>query len=213
VNITGTAIMHAPAGQVWAALTDPAVLARTIPGCERLEPAGPDSYRFTVTAGVASVRGTYTGEVALSQQREPTSLVLTARCAGGPGTVATSIHITLTPAGATTQIGYDADAAVSGLIASVGQRMLASVAGRLGAEFFTSVDQVLTGNADQVLTGNGAAPAEPAPLAVPGPTEVPAMGPTTGGTAAPAFLGGALVGAAATAAGVAIARLIGRRAR
>jgi hypothetical protein len=213
VNITGTAIMHAPAGQVWAALTDPAVLVRSIPGCERLEPAGLDSYRFTVTAGVASVRGTYTGEVALSQQREPTSLVLTARCAGGPGTVATTIHITLTPAGATTEVGYNADAAVGGLIAGVGQRMLASVAGRLAAEFFTSVDQV--------LTGHGAPPANPAPPAVPGPTEVhtevpiagPTAVPTQGATAAPVFLGGALVGAAATAAGVAIARLIGRRAR
>ena len=209
MNISGTVIMHAPAGQVWAALTDPAVLVRTIPGCERLVPAGPDSYRFTVTAGVASVRGTYTGEVALSQQREPTSLVLTARCAGGPGTVATSIHITLTPAGATTEVGYDADAAVGGLIAGVGQRMLASVVGRLTAEFFTSVDQV--------LTGHGAHPASPAPPAVPGPAEVPTAGPTAvptqGATAAPVFLGGALVGAAATAAGVAIARLIGRRAR
>ena len=209
MNISGTAIMHAPAGEVWAALTDPAVLVRTIPGCERLEPAGPDSYRFTVTAGVASVRGTYTGEVALSQQHEPTSLVLTARCAGGPGTVATSIHITLTPAGATTEVGYDADAAVGGLIAGVGQRMLASVAGRLAAEFFTSVDQV--------LTWDGAPPASPAPPSVPGPTEVPTTGrtavPTQGATAAPVFLGGALVGAAATAAGVAIARLIGRRAR
>jgi carbon monoxide dehydrogenase subunit G len=85
MKLTGTATLHAPASQVWAALTDPDVLARSIPGCQRLEPAGPDSYRFTVTAGVASIRGTYTGEVALAQQHEPTSLVLTARGAATTG--------------------------------------------------------------------------------------------------------------------------------
>ena len=68
MKISGAATLHAPAGQVWTALSDPNVLVATIPGCERLEPAGPDSYRFTVGAAVASVQGIYTGEVSLSQR-------------------------------------------------------------------------------------------------------------------------------------------------
>jgi uncharacterized protein len=200
VKLSGTATMHAPPDEVWAALTDPAVLAVTIPGCERLEPAGPDAYLFTLTAGVASIRGTYTGDVALSQQREPTSLVLTARCAGGPGTIATSIHITLTEAGgSTTEVSYDAEAAIGGAIAGVGQRMLASVARLLIGDFLTSVDQV--------LTGDGAAPASLLP-AVPG--QQPA---SAAPQPAAAFVGGALVGAAVTLAGVAVRGLIGRRGR
>jgi uncharacterized protein len=198
MKLSGTATLHAPASQVWAALTDPAVLARSIPGCERLEPAGPDTYRFTVTAGVASIRGTYTGEVALSQQHEPTWLVLTARGAGAPGTVATSIRITLTPADGTTEVSYDADAAIGGLIGAVGQRMLVSVAGLLISEFLTSVDQV--------LTGPRAAPASPAPA----PLTADRSGPAS---PAPAFVRGALAGAAVTLAGVAIRGLIGRRSR
>jgi uncharacterized protein len=223
MKLSGTATLHASASQVWAALTDPAVLARTIPGCERLEPAGPDSYRFTVMAGVASIRGTYTGVVALAQQHEPTSLVLTARGAGAPGTVATSIHITLLPADGTTEVSYDADAAIGGLLAAVGQRMLVSVAELLIREFLTAVDQV--------LTGSGVAPASlaPAPLAAPAspaPMEVPATAvpttavptttvPTTTGPAStgPAFVRGALTGAAVTLAGVAIRGLFGRRSR
>jgi uncharacterized protein len=224
MKLSGTATLHAPASQVWAALTDPAVLARTIPGCERLEPAGLDSYRFTVMAGVASIRGTYTGVVALAQQHEPTSLVLTARGAGAPGTVATSIHITLLPADGTTEVSYDADAAIGGLLAAVGQRMLVSVAELLIREFLTSVDQV--------LTGPGVAPASPAPPPLTAPAspvpaiEVPATtvstttgpantGPTTTGPAStsPAFVRGALTGAAVTLAGVAIRGLFGRRSR
>ena len=47
-----------PARAVWAALNDPAVLVRTIPGCQQLEEVGPDAYRMTLTAGVASIKGT-----------------------------------------------------------------------------------------------------------------------------------------------------------
>jgi uncharacterized protein len=238
MKLSGTATLHAPASQVWAALTDPAVLARTIPGCERLEPAGPDSYRFTVTAGVASIRGTYTGEVTLAQQHEPTSLVLIARGAGAPGTVATSIHITLIPADGTTEVSYDADAAIGGLIAAVGQRMLASVAGLLISEFLTSVDQALTGRG--VVPASLAPPPLTAPASAPATTVVATTGPTatavattgptatavattgptatavatTGPTATgPAFVRGALTGAAVTLAGVAIRGLLGRRSR
>jgi uncharacterized protein len=223
MKLSGTATLHAPASQAWAALTDPAVLARTIPGCDRLEPAGPDSYRFTITAGVASIRGTYTGEVALTQQHEPTSLVLTARGAGAPGTVATSIHITLIPAGATTEVSYDADAAIGGLLAAVGQRMLVSVAGLLIGEFLTALDQVLTGTgaapaslAPAPLTGPGRASASPAPTTTAAASTAPtsiAPATTAPPTTGPAFVRGALAGAAVTLAGVAIRGLIGRRSR
>ena len=87
MKISGVATMHAPAARVWAVLTDPAVLVATIPGCERFEADGPDSYRFAVAAGVASIHGIYTGEVSVSQQREPSSFMLTASGAGEPGTV------------------------------------------------------------------------------------------------------------------------------
>jgi len=216
VKFSGTTTMHAPASSVWAALTDPAVLVATIPGCERLEPAGPDSYHFTVTAGVASIRGTYTGVVAMSQQREPTSLVLTARCAGSPGAIATSIHITLTPGSGTTEVGYVADAVIGGLIAGVGQRMLATVAELLVGDFFTAVDQVLTGTAAGRATAAppAASGAQPVPATPPSTAAATTSAATTGATtSAPAFLGGALAGAAVTLAGVAIRGIIGRRAR
>jgi carbon monoxide dehydrogenase subunit G len=205
MKISGTTTMHAPARDVWSALTDPAVLVAAIPGCERLEPIGTDRYRFTISAGFASIQGTYAGEVTLSQQREPTSFVLTARGAGVPGTVTTSIQVTLSPApDGTTELSYDADAQISGMIAGVGQRMLASVADRLIGEFFASIDQA--------LTRSEAASDQPAPL--PAPTAVPDRRRTPAAPPpAAAFVGGALVGAAVTAAGVVASRLIGRRTR
>ena len=82
MNVSGSAVLHAPRERVWAALQDPAVLVRTIPGCQQLEQVGPDTYRATVMAGVASIKGTYSGDVRLTDQAEPDSFVLRLRCRG-----------------------------------------------------------------------------------------------------------------------------------
>jgi carbon monoxide dehydrogenase subunit G len=54
------AVLHAPADQVWAALLDPAVLVAPSPAASA-RGDGPDSYAMTVTAGVASIKGVYSG--------------------------------------------------------------------------------------------------------------------------------------------------------
>jgi carbon monoxide dehydrogenase subunit G len=220
MKISGAATMHAPAENVWIALNDPAVLVRTIPGCEQLEATGPDSYRLTVTAGVASIQGTYTGEVALSERQEPSSFLMTASGAGGPGTVSTSVQVRLAPNGdGSTELSYDADAVIGGMIASVGQRMLASVAKKMAREFFTAVDDVLTGREALVPAGVGAQVAvagpggEVAGAAVPGVYVAPGRGVRRGGPGGRSFQRGVLVGAAIALAGVAVGSLLGRRAR
>jgi carbon monoxide dehydrogenase subunit G len=194
------------------------VLVTTIPGCERLEPAGPDSYRFTIAAGVASIQGTYTGEVSLSQLQEPSSFVLTARGAGGPGTVTTSVQVRLTPgADGTTELSYDADAAIGGLIAGVGQRMLASVARRTAGQFFSSVDEVLAGRL-AIAASPGTPPLPGAPAAAQPAVYLaparPAVATTTAAaTTGQGFLRGVLIGAAVALAGVAVGAIVGRRTR
>jgi uncharacterized protein len=146
MKISGAATMHAAASEVWAALRDPDVLAAAIPGCERLEPTGPDTYRFTLTAGVAWIRGRYAGDIQLSDQHEPTSFVLSASGAGGPGRASTSVHIWLVPrSDGLTELTYDADGEVGGLIATVGPGLLGVIARRLVGRFFTAVDDVLLG--------------------------------------------------------------------
>ena len=214
MNISGVATMHAPAGRVWAVLTDPAVLTATVPGCERLEATGPGSYRFTVAAAVASIPGVYTGQVSLSQQQEPSSFVLTANGAGGPGTIRTSVQVRLADtADGTTELSYDASAVIGGLIAGVGQRVLSSVARRMAGEFLSSVDDVLAGSA----ASRAAPPAEPGAAAVPAAPPAAHLRPEPGRSfrfpANAGFVPGVLVGAAITLAGVAVRGLIGRRAR
>ena len=146
MKINGTATLNAPRDRVWAALNDPAVLVRTIPGCERLEALGDDRYRMTVTAGVASIKGTYLGEVApdrpgAAAARSPCR----PRAPAHPGRSSADVRVTLDgrpttarPCSATPPT--PSSAAPS---AGSGQRVLAGVAKKTAGEFFKAVDAAL----------------------------------------------------------------------
>jgi hypothetical protein len=99
---------------------------------------------MTVTAGVASIKGTYLGDVALSDPEPPGAFTLKASGAGAPGTVNADVRVTLDEAGdGTTLLSYAADAVVGGAVGGVGQRVLAGVAKKTAGEFFKAVDAVL----------------------------------------------------------------------
>jgi hypothetical protein len=222
MRIAGNATLHAPVETVYAALRDPRVLVRTIPGCERLEQVGEDAYQMTVTAGVASVRGTYAGDVRLTDQRAPHGFVLRASGSGAPGTVSADVTVELSPGeNGTTELTYDADAVVGGMIGGVGQRLLSGVAKRTAGDFFTAVDQVLTGAVEEAVAGDGApltgigeagAPARAAaggagPRVYSAPARRPAALP--GGE----FAAGMVLGAAAALLGALVGGWLARRAR
>jgi carbon monoxide dehydrogenase subunit G len=146
MKITGSATLAAHPHAVWDAFHDPAVLAQCLPGCERLVELGPGRYAMTVTAGVAAIRGTYDGEVALGDPQHPESFTLRATGAGAPGTVDADVVVRLAPStSGGTDLTYDADASVGGAIGGVGQRMLAGVTKKMAGQFFTAVDDCLTG--------------------------------------------------------------------
>lgn len=210
MKFTGQNVLAAPVEQAWDALLDPAVLVRTIPGCERLEATGDNAYAMTVTAGVASIKGTYAGTCELRDLVEHESLVMKLDGAGAPGTIGATVQVRFTPEGSSTRISYDADAVVGGMIGGVGQRMLTSVSRRMAAEFF--------GNVDGVLAGTSPAATAATPVAGPGAPAPAEVGQVFTAPAAPAaagsrqeFLTGVAVGAGLVVLGVIVGGIFGRR--
>ncbi|MFZ5851179.1 MAG: SRPBCC domain-containing protein, partial [Actinomycetota bacterium] len=144
MRVTGYGVLHAPPERVWRALTDPAVLARAIPGCQRLAAAGPDAYRLTLQAAAPVVQGSYAGEVRVAERHPPTSLVLHVEGAGATGTVQAQVTVRLQADGSdATRVDYAADAVVGGAVAGVGQRLLAAAAQRMAGELLEAVDAAL----------------------------------------------------------------------
>jgi uncharacterized protein len=223
MRVAGSATLHAPVETVYDALRDPRVLVRTIPGCERLEQVGEDAWSMTVTAGVASVRGTYAGDVRLTDHRAPHGFVLRATGSGAPGTVSADVTVELSPGDdGTTELAYDADAVVGGMIGGVGQRLLASVARRTAADFFDAVDQVLSGGgAEQEVATAGAPASSHGEPGAPARPDAGGAGPRV--YSAPArsraagiprgeFAAGVVLGAAAALLGALVGGYLARRA-
>jgi carbon monoxide dehydrogenase subunit G len=209
MKISGSNVVDQPVEKVWEALLDPRVLVATIPGCERLESTGENSYAMTVTAGVAAIKGTYNGSCSLSELRERESLVMTLQGAGAPGTVDATVQVRFTEhAPGQTEIAYDADAVVGGMVGGVGQRMLSSVSKRMAGEFFSNVGRAIS-------APPGAAGAAP----VAGTAETSASGapvftaPARAGAISSRddFVKGIAVGAGLVVLGVVIGGIFGRR--
>ena len=218
MKITGSSTLEAPVDKVWEAIQDPAVLARCLPGCESLAVIGEDRYAMTVTAGVAAIKGSYAGEVSLSDKVAPSSLTMRASGAGAPGTIDADVKVQLVPsAGGGTDLSYDADASVGGAIGGVGQRMLAGVTKKMAGQFFTALDHDIAGLAPVGGEGlgatagtEGAAPASgavyPGRSALANANANAAMNPDSGAS----FAVGVLVGGLLALAGVALGARIGR---
>lgn len=145
MEISGTYTVHAPRERVWAALMDPDLLRKTIPGCERLESDGDHAYKMKLTVGVAAIKGTYEGTLRLADLQPPKQYTLIAHGAGSRGSMRGEGVLQLSEAedGAATLLSYRGQAQLGGPIAAVGSRVAGGVAGMLIKMYFGKLDGLL----------------------------------------------------------------------
>jgi hypothetical protein len=143
MTLDGTHLFDAPRDRVWAAFTDPAVLARVTPGCERLDPVGPDEFEATLSVGVAAVKGVYQGRLSLSDRTPPEGYTLRVEGSGRPGFVKGEGRLTLTEEDGKTRVTIHGEAQVGGLIAAVGQRLIGAASRMLLEQFFSALEAEL----------------------------------------------------------------------
>src|SRR3979409_2455744 len=105
--------------QVWEVLLNPDSLRACIPGVESLTETSPDHWDAVLKVGVAAIKGTYKGKVAIVDRQPPTGYTLQVEGSGGPGLVKGPAKITLEPQGEGTLVKVDGDGQVGGMLAGV----------------------------------------------------------------------------------------------
>jgi len=143
--------------RVWSMLLDPNVLARTIPGCERLEPTGEDTYEATMNVGVSAVKGIYTGRIAINEKRPPHHYHISVEGSGTRGFLKGDGTLDLAQQGAHTVVTYRGTAQLGGAIAGIGMRMVGGAAKMLINQFFGAIADELRQQAVQAQAAGSAA--------------------------------------------------------
>ena len=141
MDLEGSYTFEAPRDVVWEALLDPEVLARTLPGCEKLEQIGDNEYQGTIKIKVGPVQGKFQGVVTLSDLQAPNSYKMTVDGKGAPGFMKGEGAVELEDQGDSTLMHYAGKAQVGGRIASVGQRLLDSSAKALTRQSLENIHE------------------------------------------------------------------------
>ncbi len=124
MKVEGSHPFEAPRELVWPTLLDPHVLAKIMPGCEKLDQIGENEYEGIIKIKVGPVQGTFNGKVTLANIDAPNSYDMQVSGKGPAGFVNGTGKLWLEGSNGHTILHYTGDADVGGKIASVGQRLM-----------------------------------------------------------------------------------------
>lgn len=128
MKLEGSYTFDAPRDVVWDMFFDPQVLAKTMPGCEKLDKIGEHSFEGRMRVQVGPVQGIFKGTVVLSDLQEPETYHMQVDGQGPSGFMKGEGDVRLEETDEGSVMHYVGDAQVGGRIAQVGQRLMESSA-------------------------------------------------------------------------------------
>lgn len=154
MKLEGEHVFNGPREDVWEMFYDPAILASAVPGMDKLDVVGENEFEGVMNVRIGPVSGKFQGKLSLTDVVAPESLTLTVDGRGAPGYGKGVGKATFTqnPDG-TTLLKYDGDMNIGGALASVGQRMIDSVAKSMIRSAFETLDKALEARLTAKKTG------------------------------------------------------------
>ena len=165
MEVKGSYTFDAPQDEVWAAVQDPEVLSKTLPGVQELKLTGDNEYWARMKIRIGPVQGVFSGTVKLSDLEPPSGLHLSVDGKGAPGFVNGEGDLRFIADGQATIMEYSGDAQVGGRLASVGQRLIESSTLALIDQSLESLDKLIEARIQGEDIGEMAALEAPSELA------------------------------------------------
>jgi uncharacterized protein len=154
--LNGTFTFNGPRQKVWDLLQDPSVLAKALPGTERLTMAGPDRYEGVMKVSVGPMTAAkFDVAVTLSGKEPPERFTMQIDGKGAVGFArgSAAVHLQEQPDGGTL-MDYTSDVQIGGRIASVGQRLIESVSRMMMRQALEALDRELRTRIDADPSGS-----------------------------------------------------------
>lgn len=144
MHLNGKNILNAAPGKVWAMLMDIEKLSRIVPGISRLEKIGDNSYKSILEIKLGPVKAAFTGQLDLEDIREHEGFTLKVQQNSKIGNANSSIKVDLTPVEENkTEVSFDGAVRMSGMLASMGHRVMGGVSHTLTNQFFANMEKEL----------------------------------------------------------------------
>jgi carbon monoxide dehydrogenase subunit G len=144
MQLAGKYLLHAAPPKVWATLMNKDSLANIVPGISRLEQTGDFTFKAILDIKMGPVSGSFTGNLQLDDLQEPNAFTLKAQQNSKIGNANAVIKIALAAVGDhDTEIAFDGDVKMTGMLASFGQRVMGGVSNTLTKQFFLNLEKEL----------------------------------------------------------------------
>ena len=158
MQMSDTRQIAASPAEVYAALLDPGMLQKCVPGAKDVSGSVEEGYDATVVQKVGPVKATFKGHVTLSDLVQDKALKITGEGKGGAaGFAKGSAEVRLTEMDGGTELSYEVDAKVGGKLAQLGSRIIDGFAKKMADQFFDNLQASLEGGAE---TAEGEPPTE-----------------------------------------------------
>lgn len=144
MKVSGSYLFQAPAPKVWAALLDPMVMSRCLPGCESLDRVGDDQYQAVLSVGIGPIRGRYQAKIAIHDKIPLQSYRLALEGTGPTGFAKGEALVTVVEREGKATVQVEGDAQAGGPVARVGQRMMGSAAKMVLDQFFSCLQKAVS---------------------------------------------------------------------
>ena len=142
--------IEAPREQVYAALNDPEILRKSIPGCEEIERVSETELIATVVAKIGPKKARFKGQVTISDVNPPESYTISGAGKGGSaGFAKGGAKVILVEDGGATVMRYEVQVDVGGKLAQLGGRLIEGTAKKLAGDFFTKFEKEVTRPEDE----------------------------------------------------------------
>jgi len=155
----GSTLVPAPIEAVWAHLTDPDVLRRTVPGCRELTALSATEFEGRIEMGAGIVKGVFAARMAFTDIDPPNRLRLTGSATGRLGASRGEGLVRLEAAGDGggdgTRVSFEWGVDLSGKVAAVGGRLVAGAARLMIGEFFRRLARSAAPNAPLEVPASG----------------------------------------------------------
>jgi uncharacterized protein len=137
MRIEGSFIVAAPRERVFAEITNPALMASCVPGCEAIEVVDPKTYRARVLIEVGPIKARFNLIVEVKSEEPPERVISVTR--GEEGSRASMLsannEVVLAAAEGGTEVRYVSEVSVTGRLGKFGLGMMKKKAEQLGAKF------------------------------------------------------------------------------